>query len=146
MNKKELVKKITDVLNKNDFRKPVATQRTVFHISDDNGNTSDFVIRKEGTSLLLTKRDVVAVLDAMVEVIKDSIKRGEDVSIHGFGTLGVKYRAARRTKHPETGEDITIKERYVPKFDFGNGLRTAARLFEMSLEEDRGDADANGDK
>lgn len=135
MNKKELIGKTVDVLRENNIRKPTSAQKTVLHISDDHGNQSDFVIKKSERGLLFTVNDVTAIVDACLAVIEDSIKHGEDVSIHGFGTLGVQHRAARQTKHPDTGETVTIAARFVPKFNFGNSLRMAAKVYELSLSD-----------
>ena len=107
----------------------------MLHISDDHGNKSDFLIKKSETGLLFTPKDVYAVIDACLAVIEDSIKHGEEISIHGFGTLGLHYRAARQTYHPDTGEEIKIEARYTPKFNFGNTLRTAAKIYNMSLND-----------
>lgn len=139
MNKRDLVTKTVDLLRENDVRKYITTQRTVFHISDDHGNNSDFVIKKSGRGLLFTIDDVNSIVDACLAVIEESIKHGETISIHGFGTLEVKHRAARQTRHPETGEPISIEPRYTPKFSSGNILKRAARIYEMSLNEERGD-------
>lgn len=139
MNKKELTERIVDLLHDNDVRKNVAAQKTTLHISDDHGNGSDFVIRRSERGLLYTKKDVSAILEACLLVIEDAIKHGEDVSIHGFGTLGVHQRAARTTLHPSSGEPVQVSARYVPKFNFGNILRLAAKVYEMSLAEERVD-------
>ena len=133
MNKKELIEKVTNVLQDNDVRKHVAAQKTTLHISDDSGNQSDFVVKKSSRGLLFTNKDVSTILDAVLAVVEDSLKRGEDISIHGFGTLGIHKRAARQTLHPTTGEQVKIDARYVPKFNFGNTLRMAAKVYEMSL-------------
>ena len=138
MNKKDYINKVVDVLKANDIRKPVSAQRMVLHISDDNGNQSDFVIKKAEKGLLFTAGDVSVMLDAFLAVAEDAIRHGEDINIHGFGTLGVHHRAERQTKHPETGEPITIDARYVPKFNFGNTLRMAAKVYEMSLSDSAG--------
>lgn len=135
MNKKDLISKTTELLRECDKRKPVSAQKTVLHISDDYGNQSDFTVRKTGRGLLYTASDVTTIIDACLAVIEDSVKHGEDISIHGFGTLGVQYRSARQTKHPDTGEVINIDARYVPKFNFGNTLRMAAKVYELSLAD-----------
>lgn len=135
MNKKDLISKTVEVLRENNIRKPTAAQKTVLHISDDFGNQSDFTIKKSDKGLLFTVTDVTAIIDACLAVIEDSIKHGEDISIHGFGTLGVQHRAARQTKHPDTGETVSIDARYVPKFNFGNTLRMAAKVYELSLSD-----------
>lgn len=141
MNKKELISKTVDILHDNDIRKHVAAQKTVFHISDDSGNKKDFIVKKEERGLLFTSGDVTAIIDACLAIIEDSLKRGEEISIHGFGTLGVHHRAARATIHPDTGKIVNIQARYVPKFKFGNRLRMAAKVYDMSLS-DRAKGDA----
>lgn len=135
MNKKDLVSRIVDVLKQNNIRKRVSAQKTILHISDDFGNNSDFIVKKSDTGLLFTAGDVNSIIDACIAVVEDAIKQGESISIHGFGTLGVNRRAERHTKHPDTGDEITINARYVPKFNFGNSLRMAAKVYEMSLSE-----------
>ncbi len=135
MNKKDLISRITEVLHDNNTRKPVTTPKQVFHISDDEGNKKDFVVRKTDKAVLYTTSDVTAILDACMSVIEDAIKRGEEVSVYGFGSLGVHRRAARTTKHPDTGEIVEVKARYVPKFSFGNNLRMAAKVYELSLDD-----------
>lgn len=138
MNKKDLINKTVEVLRENNIRKPVSAQKTVLHVSDDHGNKSDFIIKKSDRGLLFTANDVAVIIEACLAVVEESIKRGEDVSIHGFGTLGVHRRAARQTKHPDTGEIVSIDARYVPKFNFGNALRMAAKVYELSLFDREG--------
>lgn len=143
MNKKDLVNKTVEVLRSNDIRKHITAQKTVFHISDDYGNQSDFTIRKSERGLLFTKGDVEAIIDTCLAVIEDAIKHGEEISIHGYGTLGVAYRVPKQIKHPVSGDTVDVCARYSPKVTFGQTLKMAAKVYEMSLE-DRGGA-ANAD-
>lgn len=138
MNKKDLISKVTELLRINNVRKPISTPKQVFHISDDEGNHKDFVVRKTDKSVLYNSTDVSAILEACLSIIEDAVKHGEDVSLHGFGTLGIHHRAARRTKHPTTGQIVDVASRYVPKFTFGNNLRMAAKLYELSLRDNVG--------
>lgn len=135
MNKKELISKVSDVLRANDTRKKVTAHKTVFHITDDHGNHTDFTIKRDERGLVYTVRDVTAIIETCLAVIEDSIRNGEKVSIQGFGVLDLNLRAARSTRHPDTGEFIEIKERYVPKFTYGNDLRVAARAYEDSIRK-----------
>lgn len=135
MNKKDLISKTAEVLRSNNIRKPVSTPKQVFHISDDEGNQKDFIVKKTDKAVLYNTTDVTAILDACLSVVEDAIKHGEEVSIHGFGTLGVHKRAERITKHPETGEIVKVNARFVPKFSFGNNLRMAAKVYELSLDD-----------
>lgn len=133
MNKKDLISKAADVLRNNNIRKPVSIPKQVFHISDDEGNQKDFIVRKTDKTVMYNVNDVGAILDACLSVVEDAIKHGEEVSIHGFGTLNVHKREARQTKHPVTKEITKVDARYVPKFSYGNNLRMAAKLYELSL-------------
>lgn len=135
MKKKELVSKVAEVLRKNQIRKPISSPKQVFHISDDEGNQKDFIVRKTEKTVAYNVHDVSAIVEACLAVIEDAVRHGEEIAIHGFGTLGIHYRAARTTVHPDTGEVCEVRARYVPKFVFGNILRTAAKIYELSLQD-----------
>lgn len=135
MNKKELTSRVTDLLRDNDIRKPVTTPKHVFHISDDDGNVANFTVKRHDKGVIYTKDDVAIIIDYFIAVITDCIRRGEKVNIRGFGTLGLHKRAARRTKIPGTEEWVEVEGRYVPKFIFGDDLRAAARVYELSLDD-----------
>lgn len=64
-------------------------------------------------------------LDAAVDSIKKALKKGDTVSLVGFGTFKVGKRAARNGRNPRTGETIKIKAAKVPKFTAGKGLKDA---------------------
>jgi len=64
-------------------------------------------------------------LDATVETIKKALKKGDTVSLVGFGTFKVGKRAARNGRNPRTGATIKIKAAKVPKFSAGKGLKDA---------------------
>jgi hypothetical protein len=53
MNRKELVRRAANVMRDNNIKKPVYSQKQVIHISDDDGNTKDFVIKKNDTGVSL---------------------------------------------------------------------------------------------
>ena len=135
MNKKEFISRVAEALRENDLRKPVSVRKHTFHLTDDEGNSADFNIRQQEKSVLYTADDVANIVDASLAVILDAIRKGEEISVKGFGTLGLHYRAARRTKEPNSGEWCEVDARYVPKFAYGNDLRMAAKLYEVSLAE-----------
>lgn len=135
MNRKELVRRVSNVMRENNIKKPVCAQKQVLHISDDDGNTKDFVIKKNDTGVAYTTEDVEAIIDACIYVIQDALKHGDNVSIRGFGSLGLHYRKARMTKHPSTGETVDVEARYVPKFVSGNDLKMCAKIYELSIDE-----------
>lgn len=135
MNRKEFDRRVASVMRENGIRKPVSSPKQVFHISDDEGNKKDFVIRKTDKSVMFTIEDIESVIDSCIYVIKEALKRGENITFHGFGSLGVHHRKARATKRPDTGEWVEVEARYIPKFTFGNDLRMCTKLYELSLNE-----------
>jgi DNA-binding protein HU-beta len=62
-------------------------------------------------------------LDAIVAGIRASLKKGNSVTLVGFGTFTVSKRAARTGRNPRTNEPIKIKAARVPKFRPGKGLK-----------------------
>lgn len=135
MNKKDLTDKIAAVLRDNDIRKPISIPKHVFHISDDDGNTANFGVKRVDKRVFYTRDDVSTILDAYIAVVTDAVSRGEEVNVRGFGTISLYKRAARRSRVPGTGEWLETEGRYVPKFRFSNDLRFAARKYELSLDD-----------
>lgn len=135
MNRRELISNITSVLRSTNTRKPVRMPKQVFTISDNEGNSKSFEIKNEDKEVIYTTVDVERFLEACAFVVKESLKKGEKVAIHGFGTLDIQYRKARRTKDIASGEEIIIEARYVPKFIPGAELKQCCRTYGMSLEE-----------
>lgn len=138
MNKKELIGETASLLRENDIRKKVIFPKQTFHISDDEGNRKDFSVRKTDKSVNYTVDDVKNILSACVDVIKESIKNGEEITVTGFGTLGLHYRGGR-TIGGFDGKLHTMKAHYVPKFWYGKDLRNCAELYRMSIEDENGD-------
>lgn len=64
-------------------------------------------------------------LDAVVESVTDALKKGEQVTLIGFGTFSVKERAARTGRNPQTGATINIDAAKVPSFKAGKALKDA---------------------
>lgn len=129
MTKQELVNEAASLLRKRDARKPMRSDKHKFVITDESGNQAEFNIQTRDTEILYTRNDVMAIFDACLEVIVNAIGRGETVSLRGFGIWKLHRRAARRAKEPGTETWYDIEERYVPKFQFGNDLRRAARAY-----------------
>ena len=71
----------------------------------------------------LSKKDAGVALDAAIATISDVLARGESVQLIGFGTFGVKERAAREGRNPRTGEVVKIKASKVPTFKAGKALK-----------------------
>jgi DNA-binding protein HU-beta len=72
----------------------------------------------------LSKADAGRALDAMVGAVTKSLKKGDRVSLVGFGTFSVTKRAARTGRNPQTGKAIQIKAKKVAKFKAGAELST----------------------
>jgi len=64
-------------------------------------------------------------VDAMVGCVKSSLKKGNMVTLVGFGTFYVTQRAARTGRNPKTGEALSINAARVPKFRAGKALKDA---------------------
>ena len=73
----------------------------------------------------IPKATATKAVDAMVDVISDALKRGQQVSLVGFGTFLTRDREARQGRNPRTGETIFIKASRVPSFKAGKGLKDA---------------------
>ena len=73
----------------------------------------------------VAKSDASKVLEALINTVHKSLKKGEDVAITGFGKFHVVKRAARQGVNPRTGEKVKIKASKAPKFTPGAGLKGA---------------------
>jgi DNA-binding protein HU-beta len=73
----------------------------------------------------LTKADATKAVEAVVDSITRALRKGEQVSIIGFGSFSVKSRAARQGRNPKTGETIQISASRVPGFKAGKALKDA---------------------
>ncbi len=73
----------------------------------------------------LTKADAARAVDAVIQAVTDALKRGEQVSILGFGTFLIRERAARTGRNPRTQETLEIPASKVPAFKPGKALKDA---------------------
>ena len=71
----------------------------------------------------LSKKEADAAVSALIDVVTDTLKKGDKLSLIGFGTFEVSERAAREGKNPLTGEKIQIPACKVPKFKAGKALK-----------------------
>ena len=72
----------------------------------------------------ITKTQANEALDAFTETVVKTLKKGERVTLVGFGTFSVAERSARNGRNPATGETIKIKAKRVPKFKPGKEFST----------------------
>lgn len=71
----------------------------------------------------LTKKAVGDVLEAFMDAVMDTVKKGESVTFTGFGTFKPSQRQARTGRNPQTGETIQIPARTVPVFKAGKAFK-----------------------
>jgi DNA-binding protein HU-beta len=88
-------------------------------------NKGDLV--NEVAKVVSTKREAQEAVDCMISSITRALKRGEDVTLTGFGTFKVIKRKARKGRNPSTGEEIRIKATKAPKFTAGKTLKEAVK-------------------
>ncbi|MBU3926081.1 HU family DNA-binding protein [Patescibacteria group bacterium] len=74
-----------------------------------------------------TKAGSEKVVDSIVEAIVGSLKKGEEVSIAGFGIFTVKQRKARQARNPKTGAAVNVPATIVPKFRAAKALKEAVK-------------------
>ncbi len=73
----------------------------------------------------LSRKDAGAAVDALLDGVVATLKKGDEVRLTGFGTFGVSARAARDGRNPRTGETIKIKASKSPKFSAGKQFKDA---------------------
>jgi DNA-binding protein HU-beta len=84
----------------------------------------DQVASKSG----LSKRDAGKAVDAFLDSITESLRRGQEVTFTGFGKFSTQHRAARQGVNPRNpGQKVTIPAARVPKFSAGSSLKQAVR-------------------
>jgi DNA-binding protein HU-beta len=70
-----------------------------------------------------TKADAERNVGAMIDIISGTLKKGDSLTLVGFGTFEVRKRAARTGRNPKTGEELKIKAAKVPAFKAGATLK-----------------------
>lgn len=78
-----------------------------------------------GEKMGVSKKQGVEWVDAFVEIVTNSLRKGEKVNITGFGIFKVSDRKAREGRNPRTGETIHIKASKKPRFTPGKLLKEA---------------------
>lgn len=73
----------------------------------------------------ITKKDCTAAVDAFIDCVADAMKKGEKISLIGFGTFEAKDRPARVGRNPKTNEPVEIPAAKVPAFKAGKALKDA---------------------
>jgi DNA-binding protein HU-beta len=89
--------------------------------------TKDELIEKVAHGAGLSKADAARVINTTIESITAALKKGQNVTLVGFGTFKISKRKARKGRNPRTGEVINIKATKVPRFTAGKGLKDAVK-------------------
>ncbi|GAB6271705.1 MAG: hypothetical protein STSR0003_15490 [Smithella sp.] len=74
-----------------------------------------------------TKKEAVMAVEIMLNLIKKTLKKREDIFISGFGTFSVVKRKARKGRNPKTGEAIKIAAKVIPKFKPAKAFKEAVK-------------------
>ena len=83
------------------------------------------LIEAIATNAGLTKADAGRAIDATTAAITNALKKGDSVTLVGFGTFKVTHRAARNGRNPRTGAELKIAARKAPTFSAGKTLKDA---------------------
>jgi DNA-binding protein HU-beta len=86
------------------------------------------LIKKIAEDTGVSNKDAETVVNAAIDTIIDGVAHGEKVVLTGFGTLERKKRKARKGRHPSTGEEINIPEKWAVSF-------SAGKIFKEKVEE-----------
>ncbi|MBF0328874.1 MAG: HU family DNA-binding protein [Nitrospirae bacterium] len=89
--------------------------------------TKQELIEKVAKDSDLSKAAAGKAIDATIEAIKATLKKGQKVILIGFGSFSVSKRKARKGRNPQTGKEIKIAARKVPKFTAGKTLKDAVK-------------------
>lgn len=76
----------------------------------------------------LSAKDVEQSIKEILELMAQSLSKGERIEIRGFGSFSLHYRAPRVGRNPKTGESVELSGKYVPHFKPGKELRERVNL------------------
>jgi DNA-binding protein HU-beta len=88
-------------------------------------NKGDLV--SEVAKVVGSKKNAQAAVDCVISSVTKALKKKDTVTLVGFGTFKVDKRKARKGRNPQTGEEIKIKAKRVPKFIAGKALKDAVK-------------------
>ncbi len=95
--------------------------------------TKTELVGKMAKDCKLTKVSANKALDSFVDSIKKSLKKGDKVTLIGFGTFSVSQRKARKGRNPQTGKEIKIPARKSPKFSAGKAFKNAIKAIKSAV-------------
>jgi DNA-binding protein HU-beta len=89
-------------------------------------NKQDIAEKVQGV-LGSTKADAERAVEAMIDAVVSTLKKGDEVSVAGLGIFKTKMRAARTARNPRTGESVQVPSMRVPKFQPAKALKEAVK-------------------
>jgi DNA-binding protein HU-beta len=98
--------------------------KIIFHSKKQKSMNKAELIDKIAKDAGVTKVQANDALDSFTNAVVATLKKGDRVTLVGFGTFSVSERAARNGRNPQTGAVIKIKARKVPKFKAGKEFST----------------------
>ena len=81
------------------------------------------LVQSMATKTAQTKKVTEESLNALIEVITETLQKGDKVQLVGFGSFEVIKRAARKGRNPQTGEEMKVPASKAPKFKAGQALK-----------------------
>jgi len=87
-------------------------------------NKNEFISAVAGKAGI-TQADAGRAVDAVLATVTETLARGEDIRLTGFGSFEVVEQAARTGRNPRTGAEIAIPASKAPKFRAGSALKAA---------------------
>jgi len=81
------------------------------------------IVTKVAEDVKVTKKVAEGAFQTIIGCIEGALKKGEKTTIVGFGTFSVADRKARKGRNPQTGKEIKIAAKKVPKFTAGTALK-----------------------
>jgi len=103
----------------------VAAAMTAFSVTPVSAMNKQELIEAMAIEAGISRSQASGALDAFVEATAKALKKGDRVSLVGFGAFSVSKRAARTGRNPQTGKEIKISARKVIKFKAGKALSDA---------------------
>lgn len=71
----------------------------------------------------LSKMEIEVIVDTVFNKIRESLKKKSRVELRGFGIFEVRFRTARKGRNPKSGQNVAVRDRYVPFFRVGKELK-----------------------
>jgi DNA-binding protein HU-beta len=96
-------------------------------INEEDEVTKSELVDQVADRAGLTKGEAARAVEAVLGTVQDTLRRGSEITLSGFGKFHVGERGARQGVNPRTGERIQIAAARVPRFTAGTGLKNAVR-------------------